>query len=432
MKIVEKVKRMRVRTWIVAGAALLLVAGGGTAWAVVSAQGSQAAETAPVAQNVAASLETLEKTVSASGTLSPTVNEDVDFEVAGTVTAVNVTAGSTVAAGDVLATVDTLTVQAAALEAQAVLAKAEATLASAEADDDGTDASATQIAADEAAVAVAQEDADAAAADVAKATLVAPVAGLVTSVNLAVGDTVTGAASGGTSGGSTSTGGATSGATSGTTTASTAAFTIVGTDAWQVAVTVGETDVANVAVGDQVELSTDDGTAFFGTVSEVGLLPSTTSGAAAYPVTVAVTGSPEGLHDGVSVTASIVYERRTDVLTVPSAAVTTDADGTSTVTVVSDDGTETPTTVTVGETSGTLVEITAGLAEGDLVKVQLFQGGSGNAGTGGTGQTGQLPGGGQLPEGFDPSQFDPSQFGGGAGTGTGGTGGFPGGTTGGN
>ncbi|GAA2234550.1 biotin/lipoyl-binding protein [Herbiconiux moechotypicola] len=417
MKLASRLRRIRTRTWIIAGVAAVVVVGGGSTWAVLAATASSAQASAPtVSTSVAAALETLEKTIDTSGTLAPTVQENVDFAVSGTVTGVNVVAGTTVAAGDVLATVDTLTVNAEALSAQATLAKAQATLAAAEEDDDGSDESAAQIAADEAAVAVAQADADEATAAIADATLVAPVAGLVTAVNLEVGDVVSGSSSSGS--GSSGATGSTGGSTSSTTT-STSQFTIVSTDSWQVSLSVGETDVANVAVGDQVELSTDDGTAFFGTVSEVGLLPSTTSGAATYPVTVAVTGSPEGLYDGISVTASIVYERRTDVLTVPSAAVTTDADGASTVTVVADDGTETVTTVTVGETSGTLVEITEGLAEGDLVKVETFTPGSGNSGTDGSteqGGTGQFPGGGELPEGFDPSQMG------------GGQGGFPGGT----
>ncbi|MCS5734697.1 efflux RND transporter periplasmic adaptor subunit [Herbiconiux daphne] len=445
MKLAAFVTRIRLRTWIICGAAALVVVGGGATWAALAFSSSSAqAQTAPTAMSVAASLQTLQKTVDATGTLAPTVQQDVDFAVAGTVTAVNVAAGSTVTAGDVLATVDTLTVQADLLEAQATLASAAAKLSSAQADDDGSDASATQIAADAASVAVAQAAADKAAAAVADTTLTAPVAGLVTAVNLEVGDTTTGSgsASGSSASGSGSAGDSASGASGSDT--STAQFTIVSTDSWQVSVSVGETDVPQVAAGDQVELSTDDGTAFFGTVSEVGLLPSTDSGAATYPVTVAVTGSPDGLHDGVSVTASIVYERRTDVLTVPSAAVTTDADGATSVTVVDADGNETVKSVTVGETVGTLTEITDGLAEGDLVQVTVFTpggGGSGTGGAGGTGTgtgtgtggqqggTGTFPGGGTPPDGFDPTQL------GGTGTGTGpggtGTGGFGGVTNGG-
>ena len=67
---------------------------------------------------------------------------------------------------------------------------------------------------------------------------------------------------------------------------------------------------------------TDNNASFFGTVTSIGMLPSTTTGAATYPVVVTVTGTPTGLYDGVTVTSKIVYERRTNVLTVPIAAIT--------------------------------------------------------------------------------------------------------------
>ncbi|MCS5714111.1 biotin/lipoyl-binding protein [Herbiconiux sp. CPCC 205716] len=393
--------RLRRRTKIIIAAATVLVVAGCASAVVVQltsgAASASASADGPVSRTVAASLETLDKTVAATGTLAPSVDEDVAFEVAGTVTAVNVVAGSTVTAGDVLATVDTLSVQADLLEAEANLASARAALASAESDDDGSDADTATIAAASAAVDVAAKSVDTASAAVGKTTLTAPVSGLVTAVGLAVGDVVGGQSS---STGSTPSTGTDSGT-------SAAQFTIVGTDSWEAALTVGERDVTNVAVGDQVEFSTDDGDSFFGTVSEVGLLPSTSSGAAAYPVTVAVTGSPDGLHDGIAVTASIVYERRTDVLTVPSGAVTTADDGTSTVTVVDADGGESTRTVTVGETAGDLTEIVEGLVEGETVQVTVFTPGSGS----GSGTT-QLPDGldpsqfgGELPEGFDPGRF---------------------------
>ena len=79
-----------------------------------------------------------------------------------------------------------------------------------------------------------------------------------------------------------------------------------------------------IAVGDQSEVTLDGATTpIFGTVSAIGLLSTSDAGVAAYPVTVAVTGDQAGLHDGVSATVKLIYERRTDVLTVPSLAVTT-------------------------------------------------------------------------------------------------------------
>jgi macrolide-specific efflux system membrane fusion protein len=111
-----------------------------------------------------------------------------------------------------------------------------------------------------------------------------------------------------------------------------------------------------------------------------------------------VTGDQEGLHDGVSADVELVYERRTDVLTVPSLAVTTATDGTATVKQVDADGKTVEVIVTTGETSGNLTEITDGLAEGDEVVLATFTPGQG--GTGRQNQNQQQ--GGQFPDGAFP------------------------------
>ncbi|UOR02325.1 biotin/lipoyl-binding protein [Leucobacter allii] len=417
-----RIRRIRKRTWVLIGGAATVVLAGGTAAAVILVQ-QPSAQAAPATQTVAASLETLETTIESTGTLTPAVQESASFAVSGTVTSVAVAAGDTVTEGQTLATVDTLTVVAELAEANAQLADAAAQLATAQESADGTDASNTQIAAREANVAVAQEAVETAEEAVAGATLAAPAAGLVTSVSLEVGDTVSSSSSGtgssnstgsgSTGSGSTGSGSTGSGSTgsagaSGSTTtadSSSGQFTIVGTDAWTVEVSLGETDVTDVEEGDQVELATDDGDELFGVVDEVGVLPSTSSGSASYPVDITLTGDVEGVYDGTSVTATIITERRTDVLTVPSAAVTTAEDGAAIVTVVDAAGNETETAVEVGETSGSLTEITDGLAEGDEVLVTVFTPGSGNTDSeGGAGQQmgdGEMtfPGGGEMPSG---------------------------------
>jgi macrolide-specific efflux system membrane fusion protein len=330
---------------------------------------ASAASDEPVTRTVAASLTTMQKSVSGSGTLTPSVQEDVSFEVSGTVNAVPVAVGQTVAVGQPLATVDTLQLNADLLQAKATLADAQARLA---------DASGTaQVAAAQAQVDVAQSGVDTAQSAMDGAILRAPVAGLLSPVKV-----VEGAAVGGTQGPSAETA---------------AQFTIVGTDAWQVDVTVSDADVALIEVGDQAEVTLDGATApVFGTISAIGLLSTSDTGVAAYPVTVAVTGDQEGLHDGVSAEVELVYERRTDVLTVPSLAVTTAADGTTTVQQTDADGSLVDVPVTTGETSGNLTEITEGLAEGDEVVLAVF-----TPGTGGTGRQNQgtFPEGGMVFEG---------------------------------
>lgn len=393
--------RISKRAWIVIGAGLVAVVGAGVWVFGFILPGQQPAEAETITQTATASLETLEQSVEASGTLAPASTTELSFEAAGTVTTVSAAAGDIVAAGQTLATIDTLQLDAQLLSAQADLAQAQADLAELEDADDDSTASEAKIAAAEAAVEVAQAAVDEADAARSDATLTAPIAGLVTSVGIEVGDVTSasgGSGSSSSSSGSPSTGSSGTGTSSSSaTTTATTAFTIVSTDSWTVDVTVGEADADLIAAGNQVELATDDGDSFFGTVSEVGVLPSTTSGTAAYPVTIAVTGSPEGLYDGISVTAQIIYERRSEVLTVPAAAVTT-ADGTSTVTLVADDGSQTETVVEVGETADSLTEILSGLSEGDEVLVASFTPGEGNAGQGGE-QTGQFPSDGTFPSG---------------------------------
>lgn len=352
-----------------------------------------AADGAATTTTVSASLTTLEKSVSASGTLTPTVQESVSFAVSGTVTAVNVKAGDTVTAGQALATVDTLELNADLLSAKADLASAQATLADLEDADDGTDAAAAQIEAASAKVDVAQAAETAAETAMTDATLVAPVAGLVTTVDLEVGDKVTGSSSG--SGSSSSAPSSSSSSSS-----STGQFEIVGTDAYEVSLSVDDTDVALIEPGDQVEMTSDDLTdTVFGVVRTVGPLSSSTSGVASYPVEVDVTSDASTLHDGISVDASIIYERRTDVLTIPTSAITKAADGTSTVTKVASDGTTSTVTVTTGETSGTVTEITDGLSEGDQVQVTTYARSSTGTGSTDENQQGTFPGGGELPGG---------------------------------
>jgi macrolide-specific efflux system membrane fusion protein len=416
----------RTRPWVrvVAVALLVGVAGTGVYWFGFREAPAQAATPESTTTSVAASLSTIQQSVSGSGTLTPTVQEDVSFAVSGTVTSVDVAAGDTVTAGQQLATVDTLQLNAALLQAKADLASAQASLSNAQDEADGSDSSDAQVAALSAQVDVARTAVDDAEADMAGATLTAPVSGLLTTVDVEVGDAVTGSGSSSGSSGSATSGstggmGGSTGSTgsSSTTSTSTAQFVIVGTDAWQTSVSVSESDVALLAVGNQAELTTSSSTdTIYGTVTEIGLLSSSSGGVASYPVTVAVTGSPEGLHDGESVDVSIIYERRTDVLTVPASAVTTE-DGQSVVTQEGADGGTVTTAVTVGETSGNLVEITEGLAEGDEVLVTTFSPRASGSGDGsGSGDTQQgFPGGGEMPDFSSGEMPDFSQ------------GGFPGG-----
>ena len=150
------------------------------------------------------------------------------------------------------------------------------------------------------------------------------------------------------------------------------------------------------------------GTAAQGLVTSVSTIASSTSGVASFPVVVTVTGSPTGFYSGGSAQVLITYKQLTNVLEVPTAAVTT-SNGTSTVTVVAATGTHSTREVTTGLTSRGETQIVSGLAENEQVLVvtaatrttattgtggTTFTGGSGT-GSGRTGVTTTTTGAGQ-------------------------------------
>ncbi|MFI5060827.1 MAG: efflux RND transporter periplasmic adaptor subunit, partial [Actinomycetales bacterium] len=337
-----------------------------------------------------------------------------DFGAPGQVTAVSVQAGSTVTAGQVLGTVDPAEANAAALNAQAALAQAQAKLSTAEASSTATQ---TQIAADEATITLDQSNVQSAQTELASTTLKSPIAGMVTAVNVAVGDVVSqtsssSSGSGSSSGSSGAAGGSGAGASSASgsssSSSSSAAFTVIATNSWQLSVDVPASGVSEVAVGDEAQLSTTENSSFFGTVASIGLLPSSSTGAATYPVVVDVTGSPANLYDGVTANVSIVYKQLPDTLTVPASAIHRNGASTTVTKLVG--GKDVATSVVLGQTVGQVTQITKGLNSGDQVVVSVtvpgLRRGTGTGSTGGgTGGAGGFGGGGFGGAGFGGGGF---------------------------
>ncbi len=461
-------KRLPARRTLVAGLVGLVVGlgiAGGAWWYLDHENTAQAATPTTISRTVAATVDTIKKTISTTGTLTPAVQQDVSFVASGNVTAVNVTAGQQVTAGQPLATVDTLTMQQTLASANLTLAKAQATLvsdqtvlstaqdaqtAAADAGDDTSAADAKvataqqQITVDQTSITSAQAAVDAAQTALNSATLLAPIDGIVSTVNVTVGQKITGtAASSSSAAGSSSTGstgatggtagtgkaGASSGSSSASgaasSTSSTADFVIVSTNSWKVDVTVDDAQIGLISVGDQAQLAVTSSTdPLFGTISSIGLISTASGDTASYPVEVTVTGTPTGLHDGTSATVTLIYAQFSNVLTVPSAAVHT-VNGQSVVYTMSGDQ-QVSTPVVVGESDGTSTEITSGLNEGDEVVVTITVPGGGTGGTGRTGG-GTGTGTGTGRGGFTGTGGGAGGFGGGTGGFGGRTGGFGGG-----
>jgi macrolide-specific efflux system membrane fusion protein len=350
----------------------VLVVGGGATGAWLLTHDPSAAST-PMTATV--STQTVQQTVAASGTVEPARSADLDFAVQGTVTGVYVEAGDKVTKGEILARIGTASLVAARDAAEASLDAAEEQLDQ----DEDDDASDTQLAADQTAVVAAQAGLDEAQQALDDAALRATISGTVASVDLEVGDVV---GSGNTSADASDTGDTSS------------QVSIVSTRQFVVSATVASADVTSVKKGLQAQVTPTGATeTVYGTVQEVGLVAETSSsGAAVFPVTIAITGAQKHLYAGTSADASIIVSQRDGVLVVPSRALQSDGDTTYVEKVV--DGENVKTTVEIGETFGATTEVLSGLAEGDVVEIPGFTAPSG----GGNEERGEFPGG-QFPGG---------------------------------
>ena len=389
------------RRWAIGGVAVVVVAAVGvTVWLVTRPS------SAPGYRLIAASTTTLKQSVSSSGTIEPAQESDLDFGVSGQVTAVDVTVGQQVTAGQPLATLQSASLSASVAQARSALASDSSKLSS----DSSGGASSAQISADQAAITAAQNQLTNAQAALNEATLASPITGTVAAVNLTVGQQVSagsansssssGASSGSGQGGANATGAQSSGGSSSSTSSSTAQIVVISTGSYVVNASVDDTEVGQVKTGDQAVITPDGSTSpVYGTVSSVAVMASGSSSVPSYPVTISVTGTPAGLFAGAGATVSIVVKQLTDVLAVPSQAVHY-AGSQATVDEMAG-GKQTSKPITVGVTVNGMTQVLVGLSEGEQVVVSTPAGGTGRAGgggqgtrTGGTGGFGGTRGGG--------------------------------------
>lgn len=339
----------RRRRWLAAGV-VVMVAGAGTGIGIASS--GPAGSSATTVRYVAAKLGTVEQIVGASGTIEPAGLAALDFAVAGTVTVVAVHVGEAVRAGQTLARLSTTTLSPDVTAAAATVSADQARAAA----DEAAGASPAQQAADAAALTLAESQLSATRQALADATLRAPFGGTVAAVNLTAGEQVAGVAP------------------SMSARPSSAQVVVITTDRWVVDAGVVDTQVGEVAAGDPATVvPAGSVTAVPGVVRSVGLLASGSAGSAAtYPVTVAVTGDPAGLHPGAGAQVTLVVRKLTGVVTVPTAAVhgasITSSSGHATVRVRNGSSIVTRR-VSVGLVSGTVTQIRSGLSVGERVAV---------------------------------------------------------------
>jgi HlyD family secretion protein len=133
-------------------------------------------------------------------------------------------------------------------------------------------------------------------------------------------------------------------------------------------VTLAETDVPKVQMGQKAQIMLDalQGQVFTGTVSEIDLVGTVTSGVVNYAATIAVQDPSESMRPGMNATANIIQEQRQNVLLVPNRAVRTVSTRVRTATVLYE-GQLIDVPVTIGLTGDTQSEVLGGLQEGDIV-----------------------------------------------------------------
>jgi len=381
--------RRRKRKVLVIGAAVILLAGLATGLTLAFTGGSPATGLVISSETVKVTTGTIKQTVATSGTLEPATEADLNFGVSGTVTGVDVHAGQAVTAGQVVATVGTTALSADVDAAQANVASAQARLSS----DEAAGGSTTEIDSDEASVTSAESSLTTAQTNLADASLTSTISGTVASVDLTVGQAVTGTGTGGGGGGE---GGSNAAAAdSGDSTSSTGQVVVIGTDSYIVNTTVDDTDIGQVAEGDQATVTpTGATTVDYGTVASIGLIATETSDVATFPVVIDVTGDPTGLYAGSTADVSIIVKQLNDVVEVPTAAITYNAtSGQATVTEVKN-GKDVTVDVTVGQAADGETQITSGLSSGDSIVERVFKFTGGAGRTGGAGITGGFTRGG--------------------------------------
>ena len=175
--------------------------------------------------------------------------------------------------------------------------------------------------------------------------------------------------------------------------------TIAGTDVVQMEISVSESDVADLQLGDDATVSVDaTGSTYDAEVSYISQVGSYSGGTSTFTAKLRFDNDGK-IKLGMSGTAEVSLDKADNVLAVPVGAVSRRG-GKSYVTLVDGSGNETVAEVETGVSSSSFIEIKSGLSEGDNVLVRETE--SSSSGWGGFG-----PGGG--------SGGPPGDFGGGNG-----------------
>lgn len=190
----------------------------------------------------------------------------------------------------------------------------------------------------------AQASYESARTALANTALVAPIAGVVTQINGAVGDVATG-------------------------TVNAPFLVLVNTSALALHGTIGEADVARLRLGQMAAVIVDAvGTEkrFTGKVTSIDPVATLQQGVPVYGVDVTLDVADPEIRAGMTSTANIIIASKRDVLVVPNLAIR-NVSGRRAVQVMRDGTPVDVTTVAFGISNDQVTEVTSGLQEGDVV-----------------------------------------------------------------
>ena len=154
-------------------------------------------------------------------------------------------------------------------------------------------------------------------------------------------------------------------------TGTTGFVTLVDPSAVRIDVTVDESDVAKVAVGKSAAITFDalPGRPFRGSVISVSPSGTLSQGVVTYPVSLSIDARGQVLPAGLTASATVIIDEKSDVLVVPLRAVRRQGRD-QVIDVIGLDGKPSPRVVKTGVQNDQSVEITDGLAEGEQIAVQ--------------------------------------------------------------
>lgn len=260
----------------------------------------------------------------AGGTLSPRLRQTITAAASGEITSLNVSVGSRVSAGAVLAAIGGESAENSLADAALAVQNAQLSLQS------------------------AQEALD-------SYTITSPISGTVIEKNLKTGDQLNGGDSG-------------------------AMAVIYDLSQLELQMDVSELDIGQIQPGQTVEITAEalPGQTFTGVVEKVSVNGTTTDGFTTYPVTILLSEYGD-LNPGMNVSADIIVERAENALCVPAEAV--NSDGTVLVAgegafaedgvTIADPSKIESRPVTLGRGNQDYVEITSGLEEGENVLLPI-------------------------------------------------------------